>query len=58
MHSIRYYYEYSEWENLTKVFLNTYKINLDDFRTLTEEQLKKFNKKENSKSFNKINTSL
>ena len=56
--SIRYYYEYSEWENLTKVFLNTYKINLDDFRTLTEEQLKKFNKKENSKSFNKINTSL
>ena len=56
--SIRYYYEYSEWENLTKVFLNTYKINLEDFRTLTEEQLKKFKKKENSKSFNKINTSL
>ena len=54
--SIRYYYEYGEWENLTKVLLNTYKIKLDDFRTLNEEQFKKFQKIENSKSFLKLNT--
>ena len=54
--SIRYYYEYGEWENLTKVLLNTYKINLDDFRTLNEEQFKQFQKIENSKSFLKLNT--
>ena len=53
--SIRYYYEYGEWENLTKVLLNTYKINLDDFRTLNEEQFKQFQKKENSKSFLNLN---
>ena len=49
--SIRYYYEYGEWENLTKVLLNTYKINLDDFRTLNEAQFKQFQKNESSKSF-------
>ena len=49
--SIRYYYEYGEWENLTKVLLNTYKINLNDFRTLNEAQFKEFQKNENSKSF-------
>ena len=53
--SIRYYYEYSEWDNLTKVLLNTYKINLNDFRTLNETEYKEFKKRENSKSISKQN---
>ena len=53
--SIRYYYEYCEWEKLTKVLMNTYKINLDDFRTLNEAQFNEFKKKENSKTFYKVN---
>jgi hypothetical protein len=44
--SIRYYYEYCEWENLTKVVLNTYKINLEDFRTFNELEFKEYQKKE------------
>ena len=56
--SIRYYYEYSEWDNLTKVLLNTYKINLDDFRTLNETEYKEFKKKENSKSICNQNSYL
>ena len=56
--SIRYYYEYCEWENLTKVLLNTYKINLKDFRTLNEAQFKEFQKKENSKTFYKVNSDM
>ena len=56
--SIRYYYEYCEWENLTKVLLNTYQINLKDFRTLNIAQFKEFKKKENSKTFNKLNSML
>ena len=54
--SIRYYYEYCEWENLTKVLLNTYKINLDDFRTLNKPQLRQFQKIENSKTFKKVDS--
>ena len=56
--SIRYYYEYCEWENLTKVLLNTYKINLKEFRTLNEAQFKDFQKKENSKTFYKVNSDV
>ena len=56
--SIRYYYEYCEWENLTKVILNTYKINLDDFKTFNEEEFKEFQKKEYSKCFYKVNSRI
>ena len=54
--SIRYYYEYSDWENLTKVLLNTYQINLSEFRTLNEKEFKDLKKKEKAKSFNRINS--
>jgi MFS family permease len=44
--SIRYYYELCEWEKLTKVINNIYNININDFRTLDEYELKIFKKKE------------
>ena len=50
--SIRYYYEYCEWEKLTEVVLNIYKVNIEDFKTLNDEELKKFRKEENIKNFN------
>ena len=50
--SVRYYYEYCEWPKLTEVVLNTYKVNIEDFKTLNDEELKKFKKEENLKSFN------
>ena len=49
--SIRYYYEYCEWPQLTETLLKIYKINIDDFKTLNEEELKKFRKEENTKNF-------
>ena len=52
--SVRYFYEYCEWEKMTNIFLNFYKINLKDFRTLNETQYKKFKKSENSKSLYKM----
>ena len=51
--SIRYYYEYCEWENLTKVIFNTHKINLKEFKTLNEEEFKDYKQKEKHKIFNK-----
>ena len=58
--SVRYYYEYCEWPNLTEAVLNTYKVNIEDFRTLNDEELKEFRKEENLKNFNntvrKMNT--
>ena len=50
--SVRYYYEYCEWPKLTEVILNTYKVDIEDFRTLNDEQLKEFKKEEKLKSFN------
>ncbi len=35
--SLRYYYEYCDWPRLTEVILNTYKVNIKDFRTLNDE---------------------
>jgi MFS family permease len=49
--SIRYYYEYCEWKQLTNTILNTYKIQINDFKTLNEFQLKIFQKKEDLKNF-------
>ena len=54
--SIRYYYEYSEWGNLTKVLLNNFKINFNEFRTFNETEFKEFKKREKSKSFLKFNS--
>ena len=51
--SLRYYYEYCDWPRLTEVILNTYKVNIKDFRTLNDEELKEFRKEENKKNFNK-----
>lgn len=53
--SVRYYYEYCEWPRLTDVVLNTYKVNIEDFRTLNEEELREFRKEENLKNFNNSN---
>lgn len=50
--SVRYYYEYCDWPNLTEVILNTYKVNISDFRTLNDEELREFRKEENLKNFN------
>ena len=50
--SMRYYYEYCDWPKLTEVILNTYKFNINEFRTLNDEQLKEFRKEENLKNFN------
>jgi hypothetical protein len=50
--SVRYYYEYCDWPALTEVVLNTYKVNIDDFRTLNDEKLRDFRKEENLKNFN------
>ena len=50
--SVRYYYEYCDWPKLTEVVLNTYKVNLKDFRTLNDEELREFKKDENLKNFN------
>ena len=52
--SIRYYHEYSEWEKITNIIFNNFKIKIKDFRTLNENEFKEFQKKENSKSFYKI----
>ena len=54
--SLRYYYELCEWEKLTDVIKNIYKININDFRTLNKLELKIFQKKEdliNYKNFKK-----
>jgi hypothetical protein len=50
--SVRYYYEYCDWPALTEVILNTYKVNIGDFRTLNDEKLREFRKEENLKNFN------
>ena len=50
--SVRYYYEYCDWPNLTEVILNTYEVNINDFRTLNDEELREFRKEENLKNFN------
>jgi len=50
--SVRYYYEYCDWPALTEVVLNTYKVNIEDFRTLNDEELREFRKEENLKNFN------
>ena len=50
--SVRYYYEYCDWPALTEVVLNTYKVNINDFRTLNDEELREFRKEENLKNFN------
>jgi len=50
--SIRYFYEYCEWEKLTEVILNTYKNDISEFRTLNENELKEFQKEEDLKNFN------
>ena len=50
--SIRYYYEYCEWPQLTETVLKIYKTNIDEFKTLNEGELKKFRREENIKSFN------
>ena len=49
--SVRYYYEYCEWEKLTEVILNTYKNNISEFRNLNEIELKEFQKEEDLKNF-------
>ena len=58
--SVRYYYEYCDWPKLTEVILNTYKVKIEDFRTLNDEELRNFRKEENLKNFNntvrKMNT--
>ena len=54
--SFRYYHEYSEWEKITKIIFNNFKINIKDFRTLNEYEFTEFQKKENCKSFYKINS--
>ncbi len=50
--SVRYYYEYCDWPNLTEVILNTYEVNINDFRTLNDEELREFRKEKNLKNFN------
>ena len=50
--SIRYYYEYCEWPQLTDTVLKLYNTNIDEFKTLNDEELKKFRKEENIKNFN------
>ena len=50
--SIRYFYEYSEWPELTETIIKIFKIDINEFKTLNEEELKKFRKEENAKSFN------
>ena len=50
--SIRYFYEYCEWPELTETLINIFKIDINEFKTLNEEELKKFRKEENAKSFN------
>jgi len=50
--SVRYFYEYCEWEKLTEVILNTYKNDISEFRTLNENELKEFQKEEDLKNFN------
>ena len=50
--SIRYYYEYCEWKQLTQTILNLYKNDISDFRNINELGLKKFIKEENLKNFN------
>ena len=50
--SVRYFYEYCEWEKLTEVVLNTYKNDISEFRTLNESELKEFQKEEDLKNFN------
>ena len=51
--SIRYLYEYCEWPELTEAILKIYKVDIESFKTLNEEELKKFRKEENIKSFNR-----
>ena len=50
--SVRYFYEYCEWEKLTEVVLNTYKNDISEFRTLNDNELKEFQKEEDLKNFN------
>ena len=50
--SIRYYYEFCEWKELTQTILNTYKNDIKDFKNLSEFELKNFKKEENIKNFN------
>ena len=50
--SIRYYYEYCEWENLTTTILNAYNNDINDFKTLNKFELEQFQRKEILKHFN------
>ena len=50
--SIRYYYEYCEWPQLTETVLKIYKVDIDQFKTLNVKELKKFRREENIKNFN------
>ena len=50
--SMRYYYEYCEWPKLTEVIFNTYNVEINDFTTLNDEELREFRKEENLKNFN------
>ena len=52
--SMRYYYEYCEWEKLTQVLLNLYDNNISDFRTLNKKELKEFKKEEKIKEYNNM----
>jgi len=55
--SIRYYYEYCEWQNLTSTILNTYNNDISEFKTLNKFELKQFQRLELSKHFN-LNNNL
>jgi len=55
--SMRYYYEYCEWKNLTNTILNTYNNEINDFKTLNKFELIQFQRKENLKHFN-LNNNL
>ena len=56
--SIRYYYEYCEWKKLTEVIKNIYKIDINDFRTLNENELERFQKKEEMDNFNNFTRNM
>ena len=50
--SIRFFYEYCEWPQLTEAVLKIYKVDINEFKTKNDLELKKFRKEENIKSFN------
>ena len=50
--SVRYFYEYCEWPELTETLMKIFKVDINEFRTLNDDELKQFRKEENIKSFN------